>query len=287
MRALIASWGISDPSEIMRLRAAEVIQLARSRGWSGPPFNPEILASILGIQCRPSTQLFSAEAQLSPQPNRQLLLEFNPDRPDGRKNYSICHEIAHTFFDDCFERVHHRSSGNPPQFGPEDELEQLCQIAAAELLMPTKEFSDDLLTRPFSLATMLELRTRYAASREAVLRRMIHLGDEPGAAVFFNRRHSPKEQREPAARRAKMPEKMRIVYSVRSSEFPDFLPDHKSVPDTSCVARALLEDGVVSAVETWIDGCGAWQVEAVSLNTPADAGEKTPTVAALVLADWL
>lgn len=43
---------------------------------------------------------------------------------------------------------------------------------------------------------------------------------------------------------------MQIVYSARSSNFPDYLPGHKSVPGRSCVALEILEDDAVFAVET-------------------------------------
>src|SRR5262249_54188049 len=155
--------------------------------------DPLILASLLGIRCRPSRNLLSAEAQLSPQPGRQLLLEFNPDRSDGRRNYSVCHEIVHTFFDDCYELVHQRQT-RPDRSDPDQEVEILCQIGASELLMPEQEFARDLAVEEFSLKAVRSLGLRYAASREAVIRRMVHLATTPCAAVFFSRRLSPREK---------------------------------------------------------------------------------------------
>jgi hypothetical protein len=284
--ALIRGGKQSDPVAIIRQKARNLVSRARSQGWSGPPFDPLILASLLGIKCRPSRDLFSAEAQLSPQPGRQLLLEFHPDRPDGRKNYSVFHEIVHTFFDDCYEIVHQRKTDRE-QFDPNEEVESLCQIGASELLMPEDEFLRDLDDHAFSLESVPALVARYSASREAVLRRMVHLSQGPCAAVFFSKRLSPREkeaaQRVSRTNGAILEPKMRIVYSVPSDDFPLFLPPHKSVPDNSCVNSAIIVDDVTQARECWgIPGFGDWRVEAMRLPPVDDADDIIPTVAALV-----
>lgn len=287
--ALLRSHGAKDPTDIIRRKARDLVQRAKAKGWSGPPFDPLLLASLLGIRCRPSATLFSAEAQLSPQPGRQLLLEFNPDRPDGRRNYSVCHEIVHTFFDDCYELVHQRKT-RPFQFDPDQEVELLCQIGASELLMPAQEFAIDLASRPFSLEAVPSLTIRYAASREAVIRRMVHVGGYTCAAAFFSRRLSPREKstaRQPRliADSAPAP-KMRIIYSVPSHDFPVYLPPHKSVADDSCVDDTAPVDFVASATEAWqIDGFCDWKIESMRLPAIAGTDDTIPTVAALILVD--
>src|ERR1700677_5076332 len=107
VRALIRSGGGGDPVEIIRSKSKAVVSWAKNLGWEGPPYDPLKLASLRGIRSQQSAGLFSAEAQLTPMDGQQLLLEFNPDRAPCRKNYSISHELVHTFFDDCFEMVHY------------------------------------------------------------------------------------------------------------------------------------------------------------------------------------
>ncbi len=287
--ALVRSNRRSDPVEVIRRKARDLVSRAKSQGWNGPPFDPLVLASLLGIKCRASRDLFSAEAQLSPQPGRQLLLEFHPDRPDGRRNYSVCHEIIHTFFDDCYELVHQRKTDRV-LFDPDQEVETLCQIGASELLMPQDDFASDLGKKAFSLESVPELVRRYSASREAVLRRMIHLSNRSCSAVFFSKRLSPREkqvERRPRLIPVTAPApKMRIIYSVPSDDFPVFLPPHKSVPDESCVNSMLSVDEVQRACEHWdVAGFGDWRIEATRLPVHGDADEMTPTVVALVCVD--
>jgi hypothetical protein len=242
----------------------------------------------LGIKHRPNTDLLSAEAQLTPLPSRQLLLEYNPERADSRRNFSVCHEIAHTFFSDCYESVSQRKSRHV-KYDPNGELEQLCQAGAAELLMPGEDFAADLQQVAFSMCSVRFFAQRYAASREAVLRRMVQLGNRPAAVVFFSRRLSPKE-RENSKTKPLFADfdgpapKMRILYAVPSPSFPVFLPTDKSVPDGSCVYSANQIDEVVGQKETWeVVGFGNWRVEAMALPASVEVGDETPTVVALVL----
>lgn len=286
VRALMKKSGDVDPEVIIRQEAQRIVMWAKQRGWYGPPFDPLQLASLRGIKAKATQHLFSAEAQLTPLPGRQLLLEFNPDRAEGRRNFSICHEVAHTLFDDCYEIVHQRRAA-PKRTGPEDEVEYLCQVGAAEFLMPAEDFAGDLLKRAFSLRSVLSLVDRYRASREAVLRRMVGLAKQPCAVVFLSERLSPLEKA--ASRQKSLLDdapcpKMRILYGVANSSFETYLPIHKSVPPESCVCVANDVDAVVSQRERWdVKGFGCWLVEAMALPVPMDAGEDVPSVAALVL----
>jgi hypothetical protein len=284
VRALMQRARSDDPERVIRDEAKRLVANAKAAGWSGPPFRPLELASFLGIRSKPAKDLFSDEAQLRPLPGRQLLLEFNPERAAVRQNYSICHEIVHTFFDDCYEIVHNRRS-NPKRFGPEEELESLCQIGAAELLMPEAEFRENLGEVDLSLSSVRFFVDRYQASREAVIRRMVDLSDRTCAAVFLSQRLSPREQSgQKSVSNPVIQPRMRILYRTRRNDFPCYLPPHKSAPDDSCVHGAKMVDVVVTQKERWdIPGFGRWKVEAMALPIPDNAGEDVPSVAVLVV----
>jgi len=280
VRALVHAAGGGNPEEIIRRKSKALVHAAKRMGWSGPPYNPLELASFRGIRSQESTGLFSAEAQLTPMEGRQLLLEFNPDRSFGRRNFSISHEIVHTFFDDCYDMVHRRRA-NPRTFDPQNEVEHLCQVGAAEILMPEEDFAADIANLPFSMRSVPELARRYGASREAAARRMLAVSGRTAALVFFSRRLKPREIRDD---QGNAEPKMRILYVVPSVDFNVFLPPHKSVPNHSCVGVVNEADEVASARESWdISGFGAWQIEAMALRIPGDAGPNTPSAVALIL----
>ena len=279
VRALLRKGGGGTPEEIIRRKSRELVAEAKAMGWAGPPFDPLLLASLRGISSRETRELFSAEAQLTPIEGRQLLLEFNPDRSAGRRNFSISHEIAHTFFEDCYEMVHQRKA-NPRTFDPQQEVEHLCQLGAAEILMPYEDFISDAASLPLSLNSIPTLAQKYGASREATARRMLSISGRTGALVFFSRRLKPSEIRSNAVAEARM----RILYVVPSGDFSVFLPPHKSAPDESCVCCTTSPDDVVTARETWdVQGFDNWFVEAMALPIPIESGPDTPSVMALVL----
>ena len=56
-----------DPREIIRSLVRNQLNEARNSLWTGPPFDPRILASIMGIQCEESKELIrSKDAETSP-----------------------------------------------------------------------------------------------------------------------------------------------------------------------------------------------------------------------------
>jgi O-acetyl-ADP-ribose deacetylase (regulator of RNase III) len=147
-------------------------------GWTGPPFDPFELAKRLGLTVVPSDELEDART-LSAGPGKYRV-EYNPNRPWGRLRFSVAHEIAHTFFPDCADYVRHRA---PTRTGGDDwQLELLCNVAAAEILMPLGTFRD-LETAELHIDQLLALRKQYDVSMEALLLRVAKITREP-ATVF-------------------------------------------------------------------------------------------------------
>ncbi len=283
--ALMRSAGGNDPVAIIRSKSKALVEFAKGQGWEGPPYNPLELASLRGIRSRQADGLFSAEAQLTPTEDRQLLLEFNPDRAPGRKNYSISHELVHTLFDDCFEMVHQRKS-DPKAFDPQQEVEHLCQVGAAEILMPEEDFRADLARLDLSLRAVVEFCDRYQASREAVARRMLALTGETAALLFLSKRLKPSEKNGEDLNGVRPEERLRILYVVQTPTFPVFLPAHKSAPDNSCAYIIRVADEVAERRETWnLPGFGDWIVEAMGLPIPDPTDVTSPSVMALALPD--
>ena len=274
--ALIESQGEPvDPVILIRQRAKTLLAQGRSMGLTGPPFDPRILASCLGIALREDHLGPGRDAYIYPVKNGNLEIVYDPTRPIARQNFSINHEISHTLFPDGYEMIRYRSQ-HRGKFDPERELEYLCDVAAAELLLPDEEFRGDVLCYGCGLAAVAPLRERYEASREAVIRRMVQLDAGESAAVFLEQRLKPSElnamrQLSLLADAASPAPKLRIAYAVPSSLFVVFLPPHKSVPDNSCVYRAAARDDIERGREWWnIPQLPICDVEAMAIPTGDD-----------------
>lgn len=175
--------GNNDPVQSITERARQLVFDALERGWQGPPFDPFALAELLGIKTTPTAEVL--DARTVPTGGNRFRIEFNPDRPHRRIRYSVFHEIAHTIFPDCAETIRNRGVHNASR--PDDwQLEMLCNIAAAELLLPTGALGISGELRP-SIDTVLELRQRYEASAEAALLRIGRLTAEPALAFSSHR----------------------------------------------------------------------------------------------------
>ena len=89
----------SDPVETLVTKVRDLVFRAFELGWSGPPYDPFALAALLGIEVSPSKDVIDAQTLTGS--GRKLRIEFNPDRPLARINYSVAHELGHSLFPDC------------------------------------------------------------------------------------------------------------------------------------------------------------------------------------------
>src|SRR6266700_4787513 len=154
----------ADPEDLIRICARALVAQALALNWAGPPYDPKILAGLRGIAVEPTHDQIGAEARIFAKPDCSLLIQYDPAKTKARVNFSICHEITHTFFPDCFETIRHRHKEDDGNY----ELECLCDLGAAELLMPHEPFQCDLAMLGVSLAAVRQLAQRYGASGEAV-----------------------------------------------------------------------------------------------------------------------
>lgn len=175
--------GKGDPVQAVLDRVRSLILTAMDQGWSGPPFDPLALSTMLGIRVVPRADI--RDARIVPQNDADLCIEYNPTRPRGRLRYSVAHEIGHTLFPDCAERIRNRSSYHDLH-GDEWQLEVLCNIAAAEILMPIGTL-EPKSAEAISIDRVLEMRQTFDVSTEAVLIRLMHVADVPCTAFVASR----------------------------------------------------------------------------------------------------
>jgi hypothetical protein len=179
-----------DPIEKAKEVASALIGFARDNGLLGPPVDVVGLAELLGFDLSPRDDLMDAQlvpsrpAATSPirvapsgvlSPAAGMTIEYNPSRPRGRLRFSIAHEIAHACFADVSDRPRHRTAVDAIAGGlPADswELELLCNVIAAELLVPDAAV-EGLMTVDPDIDFIMESRRRWDVSTEALLRRLV------------------------------------------------------------------------------------------------------------------
>lgn len=266
--------GQRDPAALISRLAREIADTARSLGWSGPPYSLVEVASLRGLKVK-------GERPLPDDQSAMLLgtkVFTNKDHALVRQRYSQGHEIIHTLFPDW---------KNPPFLSPrgkldgEAEVEFLCQLGAAELLMPHWCFQGRAAEHVFGLRAGFALANVYAVSPEAALRRLVDFAPGPAALVIFAMGHRKSQVAlndelilpglEAAA--VPVPAKLRIQrchvsphLAGRGTRFPL----NKSLPDSSICLQALVERndgraGIHRALECWdIKHLGRCRVEAVA-----------------------
>lgn len=255
-----------DPIEAMETKARIVALSAIDRGWSGPPFDPLRLADLLGIHVVPTAEV--PEARTVPL-RKGIALEFNPTRPRGRVRFSIAHEIAHTFFADCNERIRNRQSHVPR--GVDDwQLELLCNIGASELVMPVGTILKEI-DGPIGIAELLELRRKYDVSTEALLIRIAKLTRSPMAVFCASKIES-------GAKRGQY----RVDYAIPSRSWSHVIPTGLVLPAGSVIRECAAVGFSAHGSERWISGGEKLVVECVGL--PPYPGSVDPRVAGIVRA---
>ena len=299
---LVRSTGASDAFEAIRLKARQLTSLFVSTfGDPETPIDVEALASLRGIQRSDESPVLSEDAELVPDGMGGVKMRVNPDRPETRQRFSVAHEISHTFFPEYSSKTWCRTDARyRDRQNPEELLEILCDVGAAELLFPLPWFGSDAANVK-SADDLMQLASKYRASRDATVRRLAEVSAEPIAAVFFSWKLKPTQKPtignksqsslfgESADERIRDALKLRIEYAITSSAFRTaghFLPNDKSVPNDGPVYQAA-STGVPSDDEYHFDfgqASGKYLVWAIPLWTADDQlGSKGENAVAAIL----
>jgi O-acetyl-ADP-ribose deacetylase (regulator of RNase III) len=253
-----------DPLGEMIRRARSLVFTAMQSGWSGPPFDPFALADCLSIPVVARENVL--DARTVPLANGGLRVEYNPNRSKGRVRYSIAHELTHTLFPDCWQQVRQRKSKG--QLREDDwQLEMLCNVGAAELIMPIGSFPQ-LRHQSLTIDNLLALREDYDVSVEALLLRAVKLT----ATVCFMFCASRQEHLRPSRR-------FSIDYSVPSPAAPAAPPPGSAIPKGSLVEECTAIGYTAKGPERWGRRIGEVHAECVGL--PPYPGRQDPRVAGI------
>lgn len=253
--------GANDPvATVERLARAKVLE-ALDAGWSGPPFNPLGIADLMKIPVEANSTI--PDARIVPQASG-LKIEFNPTQPRERLRFSIAHELAHALFPDVADEI--RNRGGAEKKADSWQLEMLCNLAAAEFVMPIGSLSvRDVLP---SIEILMSERRTFDVSAEAFLLRSIKVTTEP--ALMFCA--SPKFD-------GNILKEYRIDYTVPSRSWPVKVISGARLPTTSLVGDCTAAGQTLRGSLDW-PGLGTTEVECVGIS--AYPGQSYPRVAGLV-----
>jgi Zn-dependent peptidase ImmA (M78 family) len=273
--ALIAAGGgLQDPRSLVINQARKLNALYRQfeSGTSTPLERLTQLASIKGFEVAPmlldgrhDTQRDAVVIMADATSSKGGHIFYNPLRSPGRVAFSIAHEIAHTFFPSTHGGARFREMLDDEE-QEASELERLCHVGAAELLMPIEEFSYE--AKPdWSLHKAHGLAATFGASIEATVFRLATA--YPGVAIagtaFF--RHTKGDQAKLAALASNKQSRLFAVltdFSLPAVQAPKYrrqslhfsekcpkgliIPWNKSFDETSCIHN-ILNQQVASCVE--------------------------------------
>lgn len=154
-------------------------QVRRDTKTQGPSFNPYTYAEKLGIQVEEKENM-ALDGFLTSD-SGQFKIVLKKKAKQQRKNFTLAHEIAHTFFYDLL--THPAYVATNGDFDPAEE--RLCDIAASELLMPHSMFKHDLLSNgKVTPQTLFWLVGRYNVSLQAVAHRVNTVAQELACVIW-------------------------------------------------------------------------------------------------------
>jgi O-acetyl-ADP-ribose deacetylase (regulator of RNase III) len=253
--------GDGDPIALVEAKARELVLKAFDAGWIGPPYNPLHIADLLKIPVEPNSEVSDARTIAT---SGRVKIEFNPTRPRERVRFSIAHEIAHTLFSDVAEQTRHRSG--PSASDDEWQLEMLCNLAAAEFVMPLGSLP--ATNKLPAIEQLMTDRRKFDVSAEAYLMRVVKTTTEP--ALMFCASPVDGTESKPA---------YRVDYSIGSRLAPVAMPSGTAIPPGSAVYSCLAIGQTSHAQESWISNVKL-AIECVGI--PGFVGTSYPRVAGVV-----
>jgi Zn-dependent peptidase ImmA (M78 family)/O-acetyl-ADP-ribose deacetylase (regulator of RNase III) len=262
--SVLALGGTADPVSAIAQKTRALVLKAIDLGWSGPPFDPLRLAELLGYQVLPDASV--REARLVATQEGKPRIEYNPTRPRGRVRYSIAHEIVHTFFEDWADQVRHR--GVPNEEREDDwQLEALCNIGAAEILMPTGDCGS--LGHPDAdIHQLLDEQKRFDVSTEALLIRAVRIREDSCAVFCASRKPEGGGHG------------YSLDYVITSRTWNGQLRRGHKLPPTSIVTECTAVGFTAKGEETWSSDLGRLKVQCVGI--PPYPGSTSPRVVGLL-----
>jgi len=148
-------------------------------------------------------------------------------------------------------------------------LEMLCNIGAAELLMPIGSFQKELAVGAMTIEKIRDLRSRFEVSTEAILLRAVKLADEPLAVFSASMANETLDKRRYA-----------LEYCVSSKSWAADLKSGQILPNKTAISKCTAVGYTNKGSEIWNEATGELEVEAMGI--PAYPQHRFPRVVGLI-----
>ena len=273
-RNLTVATGLPDAEMAMRQLArdalAEVEVVAE-------PVDLALVASFQGVRAIEVVEMAQA-GRLIPEEGGYRI-QLNASHSGRKRRFTTGHEIGHTLLPGYQSRPHLVQDVVTGQFDMGREEEFLCDVAAAELLLPDHLFRPAAQARGCYLEAVLELATRFEASREATARRLVDLNLWPCALVLWHQAYKKREaaltmQSTFGIEWVPPQPKLRVRYAVASATFGYFVPRQLSAPRDGLIEQCFADGGPQSGEEVLQIGghAVAFYAMAVARDFVSDSG---------------
>jgi Zn-dependent peptidase ImmA (M78 family) len=181
---------LREASEFVIKRARELVsQLVMGRGQENPPFLAKDIAACIGIKDILCADLGELDGMLV-RCAHSYIIKVNVNHHEVRRNFSCAHEIGHILLDELDQqfagsdtdwRGGTRITGN--------EKERLCNIAAAELIMPAPVFGKYLTDFGLSIDSLERLASIFKVSIQAAAIRVQEMSPDRCRIILWKRCH--------------------------------------------------------------------------------------------------
>lgn len=227
-----------DPEAIVTATAESMLVEAGQHAF---PVDVEGIASLLGIKRRIGEYSFAG--RIYAEPNGQLIMDLSGNDSAPRRRFTCGHEITHTVFPGFTREARYRIDPTVGSHSPErNEEEYLCDVGAAELLLPRALVRGDFdINR--GLDEIEQLSDVAGASLEASANRLVDTSEDPVGLLVLEMSHKPADRA--ALRKGEdVPKRLRVRYA-KCKGMSVYIPKFKSVDEDSVYSDALATMGVV------------------------------------------
>lgn len=216
---------------------ANAKRLVEASKIEAPPVDPVQLAKIQGVRQIVLSESLEVSGQLM-HDHEGLVIRLNGREPVERRNFSCCHEIAHAFE---FGSLNGKSRVAAEAFScsPSSPEEYLCDLAAAEMLMPEKFFKPLATKLCPSISSLSSLSRTFVSSISATIVRLGQLSIWPVVFIIWRFTSPPDATR-----------KLRVFWSVRPNGYRCFVPRYAAADPASGIYAAFITAHSTCEIET-------------------------------------